>query len=77
MERPQAAGLELAGQLEQLIGDLQLALGAHGPKAPGLKLADHRVNEVHGSNVLLRLAPGKKQAGDSAARPGPSRLMAA
>jgi hypothetical protein len=27
--------------------------------------------------VLLRLAPGKKQAGDSAARPGPSRLMAA
>ena len=59
MEGPQAAGLELAGQLEQLIGDRQLALGAHGPKAPSLELADHRVDEIHGSNVLVGAVQGK------------------
>src|SRR5687768_6389083 len=43
----EAAGLELPGQCQQLIGGLQLALCGHGSEPPGLELANHRMDVVH------------------------------
>lgn len=63
MERAQAAGLELPRQQQKLVGDLELALGAHGPKPPDLQGAHDRVDFIHRCNVGFELAPGKKRRG--------------
>ena len=47
----QAAGLELPGERQELVGDFQFALGTHGAEAPGLQHTDHRIDGFHDFNV--------------------------
>src|SRR5688500_265208 len=60
----EAAGLELPGQRQQLIGDSQLALCGHGSEPPGLELANHGIDVVHAGIYPRGAASGPEEIRD-------------